>query len=376
MGQLENKKLHEGLALDDNPNHFVIFKDSSSGMEFIRTSREIMDKGLYFTLNAYECHVLMDFRDVHENELGQYGQLTAYLGGRGVPSIDQALKELMLAPILNPLRALINVENMRAIYLSRLSNPDEKLDKDVLSTHAESYQHFLVAIKDFINVTTDIGPILREEQRGIEAILKLPYFEQRYPFPGSKHYKKILNYILENLGDYPFIWYVLTMWNDLRLIGRLITSKSQYAEISRSWLDEWGISRIAQQTFEELGLEAQQAQSGLNIIKLLVEQQNWIDDVDRKTPLSIMEDWLSEEDIRTFLNINRYRGKLWFNKESFESMMWWMMTIALIQLISDPEKSLTEVVETLFDAYEKIEVILEAQKDSAYQLEKLLEGLK
>jgi hypothetical protein len=92
--------------------------------------------------------------------------------------------------------------------------------------------------------------------------------------------------------------------------------------------------------------------------------------------LALIEVWFSEEEIRNFLNINRYRGQLWFNKEAFEDMMWWMMTIALIQLISDPTKSLPEVVEMLFEAYERIKTILDAEAQSEYQVEKLLEGLK
>ena len=79
---------------------------------------------------------------------------------------------------------------------------------------------------------------------------------------------------------------------------------------------------------------------------------------------------------RTFLNINRYQDKLWFNKESFESMLWWMMTTALIGLVADPDKSLTEDIEILLEAYERIKAIQEAETESEYQVEKLLDGLK
>ena len=44
----------------------------------------------------------MDFRIVNDNEHGQYAQLNAYLNGRGVPSIHNSIKELILSPILQP----------------------------------------------------------------------------------------------------------------------------------------------------------------------------------------------------------------------------------------------------------------------------------
>jgi antitoxin component HigA of HigAB toxin-antitoxin module len=57
-------------------------------------------------------------------------------------------------------------------------------------------------------------------------------------------------------------------------------------------------------------------------------------------------------------------------------MMWWMMTIGLLDQVSNPDASLTEAVETLFDAYGLIQEILDAEEGSDYQVERLLEGLK
>ncbi len=373
---LEQKSIFDGLGLSGGDDQFVLYKDTTSGLEFIRPIHEIRDKGLYFQLNAYTCHVFMDFRVVADDEYHQYSQLNAYLNGRGVPSIDAALKDLMLAPILTPLRDLINPDELRTIYQTRLNVPGKRIDRDIFNIHAEKCRRLIEAIKGFVNANKDIEPILREGQRGLEGILRLLVFEVSYPFPGSARYEDILAFIQKNLGNYPFIWHVLVLWNDLRLVGRVITDEAQFAEISRSWLDEWGISRQVQQTLEELGFDGQQAYSGVTILKLLVSQQNWVNGISDQTPRSLFETWLADEEIRTFLGVNRYRGKLWFNKEAFESMMWWMLVIGLLRLIADPNKSLTEDIENLFDAHALIEAILAAEMESEYQLEKLLDALK
>lgn len=375
-GKLENKRLFEGLNISGEPNLFTIFKDSGSGMEFIRSSQEIKEKGLFFELHAYEFHVFIDFREVEEQGYGQYSQLHNYLNGRGVPSIETALKELMLAPILNPLHELISINMLRSIYENRVIEKQDKIDVSVLNQNKEKFNHFISGLRHYVNASTDIEYIIKNQQRGLEAILQLPVFEIRYPFPGSKKYQVVMDYIEKNLGDYPFIWYVLTLWNDLRLMGKVITSEPQYAEISRSWLDEWAISRICQQKLEELGLDTEQAASGVTIIKLLVDQQNWIDNISDETPASLFQGWLSKEVVRSFLKINRYREKLWFNKEAFESMIWWMTTIGLIQLVSDPQVSFTTAIEDLLEAWELLKTILDAEQGSEYQLEKLLNGLK
>lgn len=373
---LESKNLFEGLRLSEGQDQYLIFRDQASGLEFIRSVQEIKERGLYFTLNAYECHVFLDFSQVADDESGQYERLTAYLNGRGVPSIDEALRELILAPILNPLREIVNPQSLRRLHQCRIQSQKSRLNHEVVDIHSEQYQRFLYSVADYVNINKDLTKIVREEQRGLEALLRSLVFAERYPFPGSARYEKALERIQENLKDYPFIWFVLILWNDLRLLGRVITDDSQFAEISRSWFDEWGIARLVQRTLEETGLDSEQAQSGINIIRLLISHQNWVEDIEKSTPRALMEDWLSDEDIRIFININRYQDKLWFNKESFESMLWWLLTTALIRLVADPEKSLTEDIEILIDAHDRIQAILKAEAESEYQVEKLLEGLK
>jgi len=375
-GKVENSNLYDGLGLQGNRNHFVIFKDNLSGLEYIRNSQEIKEKGLYFHLDAYECHVFFDFKEVEDNRFGQYAQLMEFLNGRGVPRIDDAIKELMQAPVLNPFRELILPDNVRMLYQNRLTKRKDKLNMDIVNMHSERFHHFLKSARNFVNANADLKPILREEQRGLEAILKLPVFSDHYPFPYSEKYHETLMYIQKNLGDYPFIWFVLLFWNDLRLTGRVISDTPKFEEISRSWLDEWGIVRVVEETLLNLGMESGQARSGVTILKLLTGQQNWVMALEKVTPLGLIECWLSNEEVRTFLQINRYRDTLWFNKEAFESMMWWMMTIALIRLIADPEKSLTEDLEILIQANELIQSILAAELDSDFQVEQLLAALK
>ena len=375
-GNLENRDLMNGLHLSSDPNQYVIFRDSASNLEYIRSSMDIKYQGLFFYLGAYECHVFMDFRVVSDNEYGQYGQLAGYLNGRGVPSIDHALKDLMLAPILSPLREVISTENLRTFYQNRLFDAEEKINAAVTSHHKEQYQRFIDALRGFMNTSVDTQSLVDEAQRGFEAILALKVFEDRYPFPGSKKYQVINEYIQENLGDTISIWYALYLWNDLRLMGKVITDDPQFAEISRSWIDEWGITRIVQQNLESLGLDSGQSYHTTNILKLLTNQQNWALSIKDETPKSLMKSWLSQDAIRSYLNINRYRGKLWFNKEQFESMMWWMMVAALIRLVADPETSLSENIETLFEAFDLIKSLLAAEKESDYQVEMLLDSLK
>ena len=67
----------------------------------------------------------IDFREVMDDEWGSYRRVNEYLAGRGVPSVQNALQELLLQPVLEPLRAIVNPGYMRFLLDSRLDDPGE-----------------------------------------------------------------------------------------------------------------------------------------------------------------------------------------------------------------------------------------------------------
>jgi glycosidase len=83
-GKLKRRNLAEGLGLPREG--YVIFKDYASQLEYIRSCREIWDKGLYVELGAYQCHAFMDFRFVGDRE---WGEIYFALNGAGVPSMQE-----------------------------------------------------------------------------------------------------------------------------------------------------------------------------------------------------------------------------------------------------------------------------------------------
>ncbi|MBI3153131.1 MAG: alpha-amylase [Chloroflexi bacterium] len=88
-GKLLRKNLAEGLGLP-RVGH-VIFKDYVTQFEYIRSCKELWDKGLYVELGAYQCHAFMDFRFVGDIE---WQTICDQLNGAGVPSMQEEWKKL------------------------------------------------------------------------------------------------------------------------------------------------------------------------------------------------------------------------------------------------------------------------------------------
>ncbi len=90
-GRLRQKTLGEGLDLPHEG--FAIFKDYASQLEYIRSCRELWDKGLYVELNAYQCHAFLDWRIVAGAE---WKAVHEALNGAGVPSMQGKWEEMFV----------------------------------------------------------------------------------------------------------------------------------------------------------------------------------------------------------------------------------------------------------------------------------------
>jgi len=80
-GKLIQKTLSEALSMPKES--YAVFKDYVTGLEYIRSCRELTDKGLYVELGGYQCHVFLDWRFVNGE---QWQVVCESLNGAGVPS--------------------------------------------------------------------------------------------------------------------------------------------------------------------------------------------------------------------------------------------------------------------------------------------------
>jgi hypothetical protein len=98
------RTLAQELRLAGGTDDFLVLRDTRSGLEYLRPQAELVRDGLYLELGGYRCFVFVELRDVHDAD-GRWRRLADWLGGRGVPSIEDALREMELAPLHDALRA-------------------------------------------------------------------------------------------------------------------------------------------------------------------------------------------------------------------------------------------------------------------------------
>ncbi len=368
------RTLGEGLGLHAQGDYFTIFREQASGLEYLRNSQELCEQGLYVELNAYKAYVFLDFREVQDNEWRQYGQLNEYLNGRGVPSIQEALQELVLQPVLHPFQEVVNADLFHRLLEARISQPEETLNRSLIEEAEWKAVRMLGEIKGYAHGSGDENEIGKELRRKLETLLQLPVLATRYPLPGSRRYAAAMEYLTQNLREIPTVWTAMFGWLFVHELGKLITPTG-YEEISRSWIDEWRLGRVVVETVQALGMDEGAAWHVLNTLKMLTDQQHWFEGKAADSTRSILEGWLKSSEIQRFLGVNRYKDVLWFNKEAFDELLWWMMLLAIVDCSADPQRSSSEVIEQVITSHEIVTRLGQASEESGYQVEKLLDAL-
>jgi glycosidase len=370
---LAQKCLGEGLGLHNDGSSFTIFRDHTTGLEYIRRSKDLFDEGLYVELAAYKCHVFLDFREVQDNEWHHYAQLTSYLNGRGVPNVEAALRELFLQPVHYAFRELVNAGVLSRLIDCRLADRDEQLNAEVISQVEQKVAHVIGEAKKLTGGTGDGTALAREVRQKLEALLRLPVLRSRFPVPRSRQYERATEYVEAGLRDDRAAWPTLLGWLFTHALGRVV-DEAGFQQIGRSWIDEWLLGKIIAGALRDLGLDDGAAWQAVATIKILTSHQLWfeIHASGEERAYQVLESWLKDDDVQQFLQVNRYQGVLWFNKEAFEQLLWWMLVVAVVAISSDPRRPADEVTREIAEHYDVVRKVQQAEEESGHQVEKLL----
>jgi hypothetical protein len=401
---LVQQNLGQGLGLRDDANTFYIFCDHLTGREYLRSGRDLCHNGLYVELEAYKCHVFVDWREVQDNEWHQYAHLADYLGGRGVPSIEEAMREVFLQPVHYPFKELVNAGLFRRLIESRVTEPDGQIDPVLAAEVEEKTLHLLREMERFVGdqgeedaaAETTATDVAREIQRKLAACLQLPVLEDRFPLPGPPDEGAAAGSLRVPLDGDPAAWGTLLGWLFTHALGKLVGSDGpeapdrDHAGQSRSLMDEWLLGKLVAGALQDLGLDQAAAWWAVGTIKILISHQDWPQAeagpaaADAATPAgagaerayATLVSWLRDPEVQQFLQVNRYGGLLWFNHEAFGQLLRWMLTVAAVDITAGAHRSQDEIARDLAACYDIVHRLKQAEESSEFQVVKLMEAVK
>jgi glycosidase len=355
------KTLAEGLAIPYEG--YSIFKDYMTGLEYIRKNRDIHDHGLYIELHAYQTFVFMNFRIVQDDEFFHYAQLYDLLGGKGVYNINATFQEVIYQPLHTPFQELVNAE----VYQNLL---DTKNRENIIKTIKSELDKFLYEAKKYCSSKKDEEPIKVEILHKLDTILQLPESQKKMQF--DRNYQLFFDSILPKS---PFEYSILFSWCFIHLLGKIHKEKD-YEEQSRSWIDEWQLSKHLEITSSVFETENKIELSKLNhLLKILTSHQHFLirEIKDKKNTDKALISLLNDPEVQSFLNFNRHQNILWFSAENYELLLRWLTLIAIINILSEEITNSQSIIASLLQI---IKSWLNAAKISLYQVAKLIDIIK
>lgn len=373
--RLVQKSLRQGLGLPYDAERYLLFRDQISGLEFIRSCKEIGDQGLYFELAAYQSHVLVNIYEIPDNDEGHYGQLCAYLNGRGVPGIAEELREISLKPLLKPFDALLNPDAFEDFLQQRLSAKKAKHQKDYLDDFEDKYKTILNTVSENLSLTMKKAPLVKSLRRKLAALLQLGALDLHFKASAPRGLKSALTFLQERLRD-DRAWALLFCWLVTHELGKIQDSPDDEAR-SAAWLKEWLLTRRLARLLQVKDTGEDDISAAKLLLEILVVHQNWAsrDQLKGDSAHELLKALLRDYSVPHFAGINRFDGTLWFNKEKFDQLAGNLFLIAMVQIMSTPKLSKPAAATQISQVHGIILKWQKAEEKSEYRLEKLLDLL-
>lgn len=372
---LVQRTLAEGLDLPDADNVFVILREMHSGQEFIRRARDLARLGFEVALDGYQSAVYLDFRQVADTPDMSYTRLHDRLHGRGVPSIDAALRELNLEPLHNAVRALVNTDTLRALASSETA-PDLAAPATALARVVNEWNETTVPEAAFAD--TLAGSLARVAQLvALRANLKRP----------AAPLKAALTDLETRLAD-PSLRDGLFVLAFAQAMQALVPGPDAGPRIA-ALLDEWQLGTVFSQALQSAGIAEARAWQLVSLIKLTLAHPDPLAEPASSTPMnselptrassapvlsaedapelttaplasgaglpalptaplpdtsnaptpapvSALSTLLSEPAVAALINVNRFDEVLWFNREAFDALTSWLQAAGALSLLSPP----------------------------------------
>lgn len=345
--RLARKSLAEALGLSADADVYYIFADHASGLEFIRSGRDLAQNGLYAELGAFKYHVFWRFREVRDNAAGDWSRLCSSLSGRGVPSIDEALQEMLLRPVLDALREWLHPDYMRKL-IELYRDPPDPLPTPLPVDLDARLRPLLAAVKE--HLSTSAPKESAEPSRMFRLLLEIEACSPSRPHTGERttegsaapdprFLRPALDYVLSQIpaeeGERFAFGRTFAVWLMLAPLFRS-TGSGRAAGL----IPEAILKKIVVQSLTNLGCDRAAAERDCLLAHILHSDKRWFE------PGGAIVEILKTPPVQEYLVCNWHGGVFWFNKESLESLVYWACLTRVLEILyAQPPDAVRRIAE-------------------------------
>jgi glycosidase len=359
--RLVQQSLGDALGLSRDDDALVAFRDVVTGLEYLHRSRALAEQGLRVSLHAYECRVLLDWRELRGDA---WMALADHLGGRGVPSLAEARRLLELAPVHAAWRAVLAPPVVEALA-SASASPASSSSPPGPSDVRERVRALLVEALRFSGRPSDAArrtpgasgrggddvrgsghrtatgadpgggdPVegaLRAFDRRWRAASRLLDVERRFRAPWPDEVRAVLPARRASPDAARPAWGTIVAWCALEALGRAFDPSDPSGAAVRLF-DDLRLRAPLADALGEVGLAGEDRWRGAARVRLALAHP--ADEPATPGPARSRGagsfDWLRDPDAAWLAGAHEHEGTGYIVKEAFESLLWWRALPALL----------------------------------------------
>ncbi len=418
-GHIEQRSLATGLNLPHDSSLVIAYKDSVLGLEYLRRANDFHNHGLTLSLRGYQHAVLLHWRELRSTAAFPWDRLCDALHGSGVYSIDEALSQLQIRPLLEALRQAVSSDNIYIFSkLSRgLNEPHRERAAEAFQKSSEAAGvktpepsetirqpktkpetiNVDVRLRDFIKYAYEFKDRVRE-------LSELDGDNSRYGLlKGTSHFDSHAGESRLGVEGTKQKQFELLTAASLRLpllvsafpeklqiaAGAVLPSPDVRTPLAQSWapvlawlvfqtlpphfspadvFEKLNLRWALSETFSSVGLEGEMAWKTAAQVNVLLK---FADDADRGRVMRTERFW-RDPDVRWLAGLNSSNGVEYLNLERFEELVSWFEAPQLLDIAVSSPVSLKEVAGITTAAVNLTETL----QQSGYEYHQFLDSLR
>jgi len=421
---LRQRTIGEALGLSQDDSMFIAYRDAITGLEYLGRASDVCEKGLRIELGAYKYQAFVDWRELQEVAGNLWGRLCDTLAGRGVSSLDDAMRILELTPVHNALRAILDRNLVDAIVKHVAAGADTEPSATVSSAKltapktnsakkapakagtgkatakkktgsaesngvpafiSESANRLRVLLQEARNCaaregsstagprasTKDIEQAIAVFEQHLTAALRVPAVERQFSTLWPAEALSVLPTTRDTAKQAACKWATVLAYCVLEALGNMADPAAP-DHAAAVLFETLRLREPMAESFVGVGYSTEESWRAAARVRAAFAHPFWLskpDPTDVKPAAHFR--WLDDPDVAWLIGVHEYEGVRYFAKEPYERLLWWMSLRPMLAMMAEKEPSGAESVRVLEEALKKREL---AAADAGYSVENLFES--
>jgi hypothetical protein len=376
VNEPKRKILAEVLGLHNSKNHFVILWEQRSEQWFIRSSKEMYERGLFAALNGYQAQVFLNIHEVEDGKQGRWAKIHHELEGKGCADIYAALQDMLLKELYEPFAEFLSKENIDALY--QLVTGEETLIDQYFDAVKEPIIRFIKTAGIFLDGASgkydpfiaesdcdsiDAKSIWENAKSYLQRLINLESLASNSEIKKDKTNAAFVKEIIAAVKVKPQIIAFAAGYGLCTILRDILGSECNGRE-AKALMDHWNLDRKLREQFQTMNIRSDEAWRIVELFKGLLKRigsEEYVQDTPIALAKILIDEAMESSDYKDVLGLNQFDNTIWFNKECFDDALFYA---SLFIILENPK--------AVKSAAEMVKLFVDAEKSSGYKLEALL----